>query len=88
MTENIKCYICSESATQDNFIEGISILCTRCGEYCMKERFPKSFIGQLDEQQIANISHWIKTSQNLDEPVIIESANLDYLKNIKTLKCV
>lgn len=84
MIENITCYICAVDSEQDKRTEGIFVLCPRCGEYWINARIPKKFIGELNDQQIANISHWIRHNQSPQEAPIIDSGNIDAIKNLRT----
>lgn len=84
MIENIKCYICAFDAEKDKRSEGTFVNCTRCGEYWIKGRFPTNFIGELNDQQMANISHWVRHNQSPHEAPIIDLGILDALKNLKT----
>lgn len=76
----MSCFICKEDATVKTKLNYSEIQCRRCGEYIINDRSPETLIGELNEEQIANISFWTHDNEN----PIIDSSNIETLKKLKT----
>lgn len=90
------CYICKTSSnivkqtyevgrTESSVLLGdyYEVDCPRCDKYVIRNSNPESLIGELSEQQIANISYWLRHNQTTDESPTIDNTNVNALKNLR-----
>lgn len=80
------CYICKETSKieEREIRRYYEVDCPRCDKYIIRDSSPQSLIGELSEQQIANISYWILHNQTADESPSIDTNNIDFLKSLRT----